>query len=350
MMRNHFILLVLVSLLSLQPLWAQSIRDSVLLNERSIDRPINLHGGQFRITTGYGLTSVTKRYDLNGNGINLRDEGISYVRHAIPISIRYGLSEYIEIGISSMYKRQTQREEELLTSAGVVFTNLFQVYERNGFEDVIISLSGRAPFRTRKIDLLLNVGVQLPVGSGKEDKPEHSLTQQNVSASVLRNIVYLNKPKWGNGVIVANAGGTVKARTPFYAFTLAVDYSLPLDESENTQWRHQLVGNQFEYQGIPFRYLNAERLSYFAEIERQLATWFNLSFQVLGEKRAGGWTEINGMKIIRPESSQLNVSPGFEILITPKVWLRQRLLFTLSGENDENLFAFNAALIYNFFP
>jgi hypothetical protein len=328
----------------------QSNRDSILFMERSIDRPVNLHGGQMRFTAGYGLSAITKSFDQDGNAIKLREDGVSYVRHSFPVAIQYGISEYLEIGVSTAYKSQIQREKEVISVGGVVITNLFQIYEKNGFEDLAISLKGRVPLNTRKIDLLLNAGAQVPVGSGKTKQPENTFSQTNQTSAVLRDVVYRDKPRWGNGTLIGMIGGTLKSRTPYYAFTIDVNFSHAFGESEDLLWRHQLVGMQYEYESESYQSLLPDKVSVFLEIERQLAPWFDLSFQFFHERFSGGWIEDSGLKLIRDESSNFAFSPGYELMVTPKVWLRQRVVFTLSGKATEGPLSFNTALVYNFFP
>ena len=328
----------------------QSNRDSLLAEERSIDRPVNLHAGQLRFTAGYGLSSITKSFDRDGSAVKLRDEGISYVRHGFPISVQYGISEYIEIGLSTAYKRQVQREKEVLSAAGQVLTNLFQVNERNGFEDLALLLRGRLPINVRKTDIVVNVGVQLPVGSGKTEKPQNSFFQQNLNATVLRNIVYNNKLKWGNGISVGRIGGTIKSRTPEYAFALEVDFFHAFGVGEGRLWHHQLVGTQFEYNSEAYRYLLPDRLTVFFEIERQLAPWFDLSLQLLNEKSSGGWVEDKRLKVKRDVPSSFTLSPGYELLVTPRTWLRQKVAFVLGGKSVEAPLSFTTTLAYNIFP
>lgn len=346
-MKNLFVFLCLVPMVCN----SQSVKDSILMRERSIDRPITLHKGQLRIEGGYGLSAITKRFDDDGDKINLRDEGLSYVRHTWYVDLRYGIVENLHIQVSTNYRRQAQRIQQLLTVNASEFTELFEIQNRTGLEDLVVTLSGRAPLKTKMVDLVATGGIYLPLGQTQSGKPEHSISVDDSSPGItFRNITYRYYSNWGNGSPMATFGGTVKVRTKDFAFTGSVLYDQSLGEGEETSWQHQLVNNKFEYQRETYTYQSPNRISFTAEIERQLAPWFDLSLIFQSEQSKGGWDEGNGIKYSRPEANLYTFNPGYEILVTPKIWLRQRLGVTLAGKNVEAPFSIYTSLVYNFFP
>lgn len=324
---------------------AQPVKDSVWMNERSIDRPLTLHRGQFRIEGGYGLSAITKRYDEEGELIKLRDEGLSYVRHNWYVDFRYGIFENLTIQVATNYKRQSQRIEEVIMTDASGITRLFEIQKKNGIDDLLIALSGRAPFTSKALDLIVVGGAYIPIGDDRQGKPEHTIIEE----AGYRDITYRYNLAWGSNAIIATMGGQLKYRAGNSAYTASVLYDYPLSESTGVTWSHQLIGNEFEYASEKYKYHLPGIIHVVVEFERQLAPWFDLSLMARGSISSGGWDESTGLKVTQSKTEVFAFNPGYEILITPKIWLRQRLSFPLTGTNGEAPFSINTSLVYNIF-
>lgn len=337
---------ILLCLLLIIQLWcgAQSVRDSILAKERSIDRPLTLHKGQLRVEGGYGLSAITKRFDFEGDKIYLRDEGRSFVQHQWLVDVRYGLLENLTLIFSTNFRRQSERTEQVVTVTDEV-TELFEIKHRTGMEDPLLALSARAPFTSPALDIILTGGIHLPVSTHEEQEPNHKIEDVGY-----RSIIYNYNQKWGNGVLVGVIGGNLKFRGKKLAFTGSFLYNHPLGVTENVRWRHQLIDNQFYYQQQSYQYQLPDRMSFSVEFERQLAPWFVLSVQLSGDQTKAGWNEVNGVRYTWPRQEFYSVNPGYEILVTPKIWLRQRMIFPVTGQAIDAPFSIYTALVYNFFP
>ena len=84
--------------------------DSLLANERAIDRPLTLHEGQLRLTGAYGLAILSRRYDLYGDAISLTDAGLSSTRHRLLFDIKYGVNDFIQVNFANAYSRNMVRQ------------------------------------------------------------------------------------------------------------------------------------------------------------------------------------------------------------------------------------------------
>jgi hypothetical protein len=94
-----------------------------------------------------------------------------------------------------------------------------------------------------------------------------------------------------------------------------------------------------------------DSFSYFAEAEYQPLPWFDIFLNVSGYTSANGWTSHqDDLKVALPDQAFIVVSPGFEIIVTPRLWLRERIDFSVAGKNYEAPFSFQTTVIYNFFP
>jgi hypothetical protein len=213
-------------------------------------------------------------------------------------------------------------------------------------DDLLISLSGRMPFTPKALDIILMGGIHLPTGKDQAKQPNHSVTEE-VNGSL--NVVYRQRSTWGSGIQSGYFGGQIKYRFIKSAITISGIYTHPLGESKGLRWEYQFVNNSFEYKSQSYSFQLPDRLNFSIEVERQLSPWFDLSMILRGESANKGWEEVNTVKFLKLEQYFLSFNPGYEILVTPKLWLRQRLSFALTGRNTDAPFTINTSLVYNFF-
>jgi hypothetical protein len=118
--------------------------DSILANERTLDRPLTLHKGQIRITGGYAFALYSRRYDHNGKSIELSSEGDTRSQQLYSAGLSYGITNILQLAVNASYKSQLERSRDV-----TIFTNdeVLQVHEltqTTGIEDVYIALDVRA--------------------------------------------------------------------------------------------------------------------------------------------------------------------------------------------------------------
>ncbi|MEX1240711.1 MAG: hypothetical protein WEB30_13380 [Cyclobacteriaceae bacterium] len=328
--------------------------DSILANERSIDRPITLHARQARITGGYGLSIISRRYNTEGEVVKLRDEGLSSIRHRFTLDLKYGINDFIQLNASIASSSNVVREQTRyifpIEPEPVVMHDVTKEY--SGLEDLYVGVDLRAPINTRKVDISLTLGATLPVASYEPKEPEHSFEVQQEAGMNTNAFTYRYYYPLGRGIVIAQLGGMVKYRLPKWAFSARVDYQHGLKDGKSYEWIHQLDNNsEFEYRQDPFTYRLPDSFSYFAEAEYQPLPWFDIFLNVSGFNASRGWTSPQeDLKVALPDQSGIFLNPGFEIIITPRLWFRERITFALSGKSHEAPFGFQTTLLYNFFP
>jgi hypothetical protein len=107
----------------------------------------------------------------------------------------------------------------------------------------------------------------------------------------------------------------------------------------------------FEYRADPFSYRLADTFSYVAEVEYQPRAWLDLFLNASGFNAFHGWiSSQEDIKVTVPYQFGLMLAPGFEIIVTPKLWLRERINFSIAGRNSEAPLTFETTMMYNFFP
>jgi hypothetical protein len=328
--------------------------DSVLANERSIDRPVTLHAQQFRICGSYNLSIISKRFDDNGDVIKLRDDGLSSDRHRFTLDMKYGLTDFIQvtgaIARSSHVLREQTRYIFPRNPEPVVMQQIVTHY--SGLEDLFVAVDLRAPFKTRQIDLALTLGAYLPLSSSKPDKPDHSFEYVQKDDSQINKFTYRYHYPLGKGITVAQLGGMFKYRKAQWAVSARVDYQHALKDAKGFEWRHQLTeDHRFEYRKDPYSYRFPDSFSFYTEGEYQPLPWFDIFLNISGYSSSDGWiSPEQDLHVALPDQLMMAVSTGFEILVTSRLWLREGVNYTIAGRNYEAPFGFTTSLLYNFFP
>ena len=328
--------------------------DSLLATERSIDRPVTLHARQLRLTGGYGLAIESRRFDEVGNVFRLRDEGTSSVRHHFNLDVKYGVNDFVQVtaGISAteqVIRGQTEyifpQEQDPVVSHQIV-------NNYSGLGDIFVAVDVRAPLRTRKLDIALTLGAYFPVARSQALEPRHSFEIQDVGGEPMHKFIYRYHYPQGKGVTVGQVGGIIKYRMKRMALSGRVDYQHGLSDATRLEWRHQFdPAEGFEYRNTPYTYRLPDSFSYFFEVEYQPRPWLDLFLNVSGYTAYRGWVSFNGdLKVAVPYQTVGVCSPGAEILITPRLWLRERLDITLAGLNTEGSIGFQTSVMYNLFP
>lgn len=347
-MDGKHILLILGITLPLCGLQAQIGQDSVLVNERSMDRPVIVHDRQLRITGGYGFSTFNKRFDQEGEKINLSDEGSTNILHRLSLDLKYGFRDYLQFNLAINYASNNQRQRPINLISGVdTPIELTQINRFNGLEDLFVGVDFLVPWKNKKIDLAFSGGVFLPTASSEPDRPTHTFED----SGDLISIDYTFNENRGLGVLKASLGSTFKYRLENFAFTAAFRYGFPLDESSNRQWSHRLnLNNEFEYRSNEFDWSPSDDYNAFIEVEYQLYPWIDLFLDIEQFGTSGGWSEQSGARLALPEQRLTSISPGVEILLTHKVWIRQKLTLAVEGENAFSPFTVQTTFLYNFFP
>ena len=319
-----------------------------MLKERTIDRPITLHKGQLRGEAGYALATITKGFDRSGQSYDLKSSGTSFARHHFHLGIRYGILQNLTIEAYTDHKSQTVRREQIVTlSATQGIVEVSEIETRNGFDNLNVMLVGRAPLRSRRIDVIGSAGFGIRLGKDEEQKPDHRYSSDGNGATTLD---FRFRKKWGSGTNLLQIGTQVKYRWPTIAFTGGLHYVLPLATATYVQWEYQLMNQVFQYKNEDCLRQNPSMVRCGAELEYQIAPWFDLSLLLMSESLSHGWIEARGQRYKVSPSYLLTLGPGYEIIVTPKVWLRQRINFSLFGESGEAPFAIYTSLVFNEFP
>lgn len=330
--------------------------DSLLANERSIDRPITLHARQVRISGGYGLQIISRTFDGKGKVVRLRDDGLASVRHRFSLDLKYGLNNFVQLNVAVAQSSNTVREQSHyifpVEPEPVISRDVIREY--SGLEDVYAAIDLRAPLPTRKLDVALTLGMNLPTASVEPAQPEHSFQSSEENGSTVHQFIYRYNNRLGKGVPIARIGGMIKYRLPRWAFSGRLDYQHGMKDGESFEWRHQLNSNgQFEYRRDPYSYRQADTFFYYGEVEFQPMPWFDIFINVAGHVAQDGWSSTASqpdMKLATPYEASWIVSPGFEIIVTPRLWLRERISYSVAGKNYEAPLGFETSLVYNFFP
>lgn len=327
--------------------------DSLLANERSIDRPITVHDGQLRITGHYGFAEVSRAFDAYAEPVSLPNV-TSAVAHRFSLDVKYGLTEFVQFSAALARTQQVVREETIYIdpqdSDPVIAHEV--INDHSGFEDLYIGFDLRAPLKTRRVDLMLIVGAHLPTSRFDAQQPDHSFRTSGTESEPVHHFTYRYKYARGRGITVARIGGMTKYRSRQWAISGRVDYEHGLVDGSGIEWRHQFEpGSGFEYRSIPYTFRLPDLFVYFMEVEYQARPSLDLFINCSGWTAFRGWmSSIDDLKVAIPYRTVLVCSPGAEVLLTPRLWVRGRANIAVTGKNTEAPLGVEATVMYNIFP
>lgn len=347
-------LLILLSSLSFLAQAQRMPGDSILAHERSIDRPITLHAGQFRITGAYDASLHLRRFDERGETVSLRDAGTASIRNHYTLDLKYGITEVIQVSAAIGATGHTikGRAHETIANEGDAAVSHRVERKYSGIGDLFVGADLRMPLKTRKYDIAFSFGAYLPTGASEPPRPEHAFSVSEQGGSALHQYVYRYHNPPGRGVTVVSFGARAKYRTPRWAFSSGVDYKHGLKDGASSEWKHQLTPDgTFTYRKVPLTYRLPDSFDYFLEVEFQPSPSVDIFLNASGFTAYDGWvSRQDDLKVAVPYQTVVVCSPGVEILITPRFWVRERLDIALAGTNHDAILGAETTLMYNLFP
>jgi hypothetical protein len=320
-----------------------------LLTMPYIQKPLLLYKGQVQINTGYKFAVRGRSFDNNGNVIVLKDDGNSSVLHYYFAEVRYGVTDFLEVGAETNYMKRGIRSESTttITTTDQISTN--DLKEFRGMSDLLLFASVRPPIEYKWFDFALRGGYFMPSAKYEPAQPTHTVITDAASAnSFTVNYHFNNKNGFGVPVYFISAMG----KLTFSKFAFETDFMFrePIKEATNIRWEETLIDKVFSYYNKPYQYLLDRTITFNASVHYQPIGWFNVFVNTSWFKTSGGWTEYWGNKYRNPEMKLFTLEPGFEIQISPTLTIYQVAGIPLSGQNAEAPFYLFTTLSFNLFP
>jgi len=317
-----------------------------LLTERYVDRPIILHRGQIQINTGYELSFLNRKFDLEGKTVNLAKDGSAAMQHLFPFDIRFGILEHLQISAGINWARTGLRERNIWIAGYDTELSIDELNEYKGFDNLKLGLAFKVPLGLKHLDWILNGDISLPIFNNKPDQPAHTVYTPFSSSTTL--ISYYYKNKFGSGILIGSLGTDLKFNTSNFSISLSGNFTTPLQEATNIQWKSNLIENEFEYYTEEFNFKCAKQLEYSGLFAYQAIDWFAVQLFINGINTFGGWSYITGKKVgYRPEKL-IAGGVGYEIMVSPHLRLSQTIDIPVNGENILGFLVINTALSINF--
>lgn len=347
---RYYLILLFASGLH-QTVFGQLKRDSILLYERTMDRPLTLHQGQLRVNGNFELSIFNKRFNNNGDVVKLSDEGITKVRQALVLDVKYGFNDFVQVNLQVASRSESQRGNEYDVITSTESISIHNETVTKGLDDILLTADLRAPLKTKKIDLVVTAGSTFPTAKNQPDQPEHSIQylKYDNSTSGYTRLIYHNNNHWGNGVPIVVIGLRGKARAKKWAYSGSIEYHRPTSQSQGKSWKYQVYGSAFQYYPIDYTYQVPDQLMTSVEAEHQVLPWIDTFLGFDFTNRNGGWTTQTEQKVALGNAKLFGLHGGLEILITHRLWMRQLITYSLSGTNTFAPFTIYTTLNYNLF-
>ncbi len=332
MMKRKILLLMLIWVTALS--WGQTGVNTDILTERVVDRPLTLHAGQLQINPGYQLSIGSRKYDANGDKIDLAKEGTAMVRHLYNLEIKYGILEFVEVSAAINYSSMGVREKQVWYFHGLETMYTTQITEFKGLSDLFVGLALRLPFDIEHFCWRVSAGASLPIAKYKPEKPSHSSVTVGDSLSVFQQVRFHFNNKVGNGTTVFYFGTAAQVSLENMAITGLADYSLSFSEAETHYWTSRLYEDEYTYQSVPYKTKPGNTLSFALIYDYQAIDWFDVFAKFSGMMYNSGWDEEEGVRIGHLEKSIMSVGLGYEIQVARHLRLFQSLDIPIIGKNE----------------
>ena len=311
---EKYILLISIVLISYLTS-AQLNKDSILMNERTIDRPLTLHKGQVQINSAYDISILSKKFDADGNKLDLETQGTASVLHKYLFEFNYGILDFLQASIAINYNKRGERKENTIIYSYETepYLDISYFDEYKGFEDIYVGMIIKLPLKSDKFEFAIAPGIYLPLFSIEPKEPEHTITYPSVDQPFTK-INYHNHHKFGNGAMAVKLGALTKIKASNdISISAQFNYTAPLSESESVFWIYQLDGSSFVYEKIPYKYLISNKLDYEINLGYQAISWFNVSLAYKARQHTAGWSEETSLRIGNLETKLSLISIGYEI-------------------------------------
>lgn len=339
-MKKLFTIILFIGVLQLHA----QVGDSLLANERSIDRPLNVHNGQFRGTAGYllGITSV--RFDDNANSINLSEEGFTNISHSLYFELKYGFFEFLQLSAFVQHVQSAQRARNEVVIAPPSSVDINQITETVGWSDFTLALDLNLPV-FEGADAAVSFGRSFGANA-QPDQPSHTITENDP----FNEVVFRFSENPGSGVSGWVAGAAFKWRYQDIAFSGLYNRVFPSGEGESINWFQQLQNGEIAYRQENYNYLLGDRYQLQALFEYQAFPFFVTQMGYVLDGNTRGWSEETGQRLLVPAQRLHRLLAGFEVIVTPRLWVRQNIQLPLAGQNRLGPLTFSTFLSYNLFP
>lgn len=356
MRKIQLILLMAFTLLSsgLSGQEKSALRDKyVLLTTPYNVRPLTLYRGQLQVNAGYKFAVRAQSFDSNGELINLKSNGTGSVFHYYFAEVRYGLTDFMELGAETDYLRRGIRDASsttvsvTTTATETVVVN--KLTESKGMGDLFIYTAFRLPMAFKWFDLSLKGGIFLPTAKSEARQPTNNVVSSLTASNTYTVNLHYNYTN-GYGVPVYLLGAATKLS--YRKLSLQASWSMrtPKNEGTSIRWEETLVNKAFSYNDKSYSYLLSNSFSTDIAVHYQATGWFNIFMNGSIYRTKGGWTEYWGNKYMNPEKRIVNLEPGFELQVSPAITIYQVAGFPLRGKNIDAPFYLLTTLSYNLFP
>lgn len=325
----------------------------ILLTMPYNQRPLNLYRGQLQVDAGYKFAVRAQSFDSKGGLVNLKANGTGSVYHYYFAELKYGLTNFIELGAETDYLRRGVRDATIkvvsVTTTATETVTLNKLTESKGMGDLFLYAALRLPVEYRWFDVGIKGGIFLPTAKSEAKQPTNTVQSSLTASNEYTVNLHYNYTN-GYGVPVYYIGASAKAG--FGQFTAEAVWAIrtPMKEGTSIRWEESLTDKVFSYSDKSYKYLLSDGFTTDVSVHYQATGWFNFFLNGSFFRTKGGWTEYWGKKYMNSEKNLVNIEPGFELQISPSITIYQVAGFPINGKNSDAPFYLFTTLSYNLFP
>lgn len=317
-------------------------RDSLLMHETTLSRPLIVHHQQLRISGGYNFEIHNAEF-VGTKRIRLSRNNRAGVGNRFHWLIEYGILENLQVSVGLTRLSQTIRYENATVVDDPVY-DIFYSQETTGWTDPELSLTWRLPL-PRRVDILVAGNYTFPMMAHGNSQPQHRI----VSNEGWYTINYVDRQGVGSGVATIGWSASGKYRFSNKVATVAqFSYMAPQGVSAEKRWYFTLVDDDhFLYESTDHQRQVPDLGTYSLAVEYQASPTFNMYTGMVVFARRYGWSDVSGEKVKIPDQRYSALRLGYEIIATPGLWLSQFLELPVGGENTPAPVVINTRIRYN---
>lgn len=340
-----FFMVLNCSLLSF-PVFGQN-RNTSVLAERLIDRPLMMHKGQVQLLPSYSLYFKNNSWNDKGDKTGLQQDGLSVLCHSFQMRFAFGITNHIELFATGSYLSENER---LTNSIDAGWDNLVSYggnIDTRGIEDVTMGVNLMAPFKTQNAGIAAGAGIIIPAGGNQPEQPAHVWSNPHQSpGSYDVQYHFLNRP--GEGVWGGLFNLMLKAKLDPVSVRAYTSLQLPLSEGEGIEWQSRLLNQNFEYLQENYRYGAPQKLFFKLNADVQVFPWFSTGAGLSAFRFSKGWREYNSNFYALPDVRSMAIHFDAEVQATSMLRIFQSFSLPLAGRNIESGLLILTGLSLNF--
>ncbi|MEX0986367.1 MAG: hypothetical protein WD052_02735 [Bacteroidales bacterium] len=342
---------IMLFLILVSALGAQTTNKYDLLTEPYIKRPYTLHQGLLQFSGSYSHIMGNNYFDGDGNKLDFNEVVSSVIEDAYYIKFGYGILELLELNGEINMRNRFETLPTYFVSNNMNFGSENTLYHYKGLGFLQLELKARTPVFLSGFETFLSGGVTIPAGSGHPSQPDHAITIYNPAdpgGSYELDYNFNPSPASPATFFHVSLGGRYSNNK--VGISVNGTYTSPFKEVETYYWKYRLYGYDFQYSTSHYTIRPKGNIHAGILFDLQLFPWFATYTGYNFDHETPGWSDQTGQPVGLTTSSSGTALVGFEIQVSTHFRMIQQVYLPVTGKNRYSEFHILTGLTYTIAP